>query len=268
MHQYRWLRALARGLFRLILLLPIVALLFAVLVDRGPSGNARLSLFPMAIVALDPFAWICFRNTLIFATVNTFTALFLGIGLGSIAAPRRFWGRAASYGVVAALTAAAPAFLALGVVGLLGPPYAWPWPFSRSGPGSQGASLESWRGLSLWLVWFWTSLPASVAVVMVATVSAIERLEPSWDDAARLAGARTISGLEKRELAAGKATGRAGRRGGLLACAGRTWRSLDSRFAPHGRLPDRGFRDPSRSIAAGRDLGGDGRADRISRAGS
>ena len=190
MHLYRWLRALARGLLRLILLVPIVALLLAVLVDRGPSGNARLSLFPMAIVALDPFAWTCFRNSLIFATVNCFAALILGVGLGWIVARRRFWGRAALYGVVAALSAAAPAFLALGVVGLLGPPYSWPWPFARSGPGGQGASLESWRGLGLWLVWFWTSLPASVAVVMVATVSAVERLEPSWHDAARLAGAR------------------------------------------------------------------------------
>ena len=208
MHPYRWSRALARGLLRLILLLPIVALLLAVLVDRGPSGNARLSLFPMAIVALDPFAWTCFRNTLIFASVNTFAALFVGIGLGWIVARRRFWGRAASYGVVAALSAAAPAFLALGVVGLLGPPYAWPWPFSRTGAGSQGASLESWRGLSLWLVWFWTSLPASVAVVMVATVQAVERLEPSWDDAARLAGAgpfrawRNVSWPLVRPLAA------------------------------------------------------------------
>jgi ABC-type Fe3+ transport system permease subunit len=186
MHQYRWLRALAKGFLRLILLVPVVAILLAVLVDRGPSGTPRLSLFPLALVALDPFAWTCLRNSLIFATISSFAALILGVGLGWIVARRRFWGRTALYGAVAALSAAAPAFLALGVLGLLGPPYGWPWPFST---GSQGASLESWRGLTLWVVWFWTSLPGGVALVMLTTVSSVERLSASWEDAARLAGA-------------------------------------------------------------------------------
>jgi iron(III) transport system permease protein len=172
------------------LLVPVVAILLAVLVDRGPSGTTRLSLFPLALVALDPFASTCVRNSLIFATISSFAALILGVGVGWIVARRRFWGRTALYGAVAALSAAAPAFLALGFVGLFGPPYGWPWPFSTGGPGtSQGASLESWRGLPLWVVWFWASLPGGVALVMLTTVSSVERLVTSWEDAARLAGA-------------------------------------------------------------------------------
>jgi len=171
------------------LLVPVVAILLAILVDRGPSGNGRLSLFPLALVALDPFAWTCVRNSVIFASVSSFAALILGVGLGWIVARRRFWGRTALYGAVAALSAAAPAFLALGVVGLLGSPRGWPWPFSRSDVGSQGASLESWRGLTLWVVWVWTGLPGVVALIMMATVSSVERLVASWEDAARLAGA-------------------------------------------------------------------------------
>jgi ABC-type Fe3+ transport system permease subunit len=38
-------------------------------------------------------------------------------------------------------------------------------------------------------MWLWSTLPGSVAVVMLASVAAVERLEPAWEDAALLAGA-------------------------------------------------------------------------------
>ena len=44
-------------------------------VDRGPDGEPRFSLFPIALLAFDPFAWTCARNSLIFATA---LASFLG----------------------------------------------------------------------------------------------------------------------------------------------------------------------------------------------
>ncbi len=43
-------------------------------------------------------------------------------------------------------------------------------------------------GLPLWIVWIWTTLPWGVALVTVVTAAAVERLEPSWEDAARLTG--------------------------------------------------------------------------------
>ncbi len=44
----------------------------------------------------------------------------------------------------------------------------------------------------MWLLWIWSSLPGAVALVMLATASAVERLEPAWEDAARLTGAGSI----------------------------------------------------------------------------
>ena len=46
-----------------------------------------------------------------------------------------------------------PAFLALGLVGLLGSPRPWPWPWAVSEASAPGASLESWLGLPLWIEW-------------------------------------------------------------------------------------------------------------------
>ena len=68
---YRWLRAAARGAVGLLTVLPALALAVAVLVDRGPDGELRVSFFPIALLAFDPFAWTCARNSLIFATALT-----------------------------------------------------------------------------------------------------------------------------------------------------------------------------------------------------
>ena len=74
----------------------------------------------------------------------------------------------------------------------------------------RGVSLESWRGLPLWIVWIWSTLPWGVALVTLVTAAAVEQLEPSWEDAARLAGRRHVPGLEAAELAAGAAERRPG----------------------------------------------------------
>ena len=52
-------------------------------------------------------------------------------------------------------------------------------------------SLESWSGLPLWLVWVWSAVPAGAALVALVTESPFRRLDPSWHEAARLAGAST-----------------------------------------------------------------------------
>ena len=56
---YRWLRAATRGVVGLLTVLPALALVVAVLVDLGPDGEPRFSLFPIALLAFDPFAWTC-----------------------------------------------------------------------------------------------------------------------------------------------------------------------------------------------------------------
>src|SRR5438105_3985991 len=90
----RWWRAAARGILGGLTVVPALAMVLAVLVDRGPSGAVRISLFPMALLTLDPFVWTCARNSVIFAVVLTMVSLVVGVGLGWAVARRPFWGRA------------------------------------------------------------------------------------------------------------------------------------------------------------------------------
>jgi ABC-type Fe3+ transport system permease subunit len=190
MRVFRWLRSLARCVLGAALLAPAVALPVAIFVDRGPAGETRFSphLFPIALWIFDDFAWTCARNSVIFAVVVSLASLVGGVLMGWVIARRRFWGRWILRPLIVALMAVAPAFVALGLLGVLGGPRPWPWPFAVVNAGITGVSLESWSGLPLWIVWIWTTLPMGVAVVTLATAAAVEQLEPSWEDSARLVG--------------------------------------------------------------------------------
>jgi ABC-type Fe3+ transport system permease subunit len=191
MPSFRWFRMTARGLVSLIQGLPVVALLVAVACDRGPAGGPRLSLhvFPVVLWIFDDFAWTCARNSVFFGLLVSLLALVVGVGLSWVIARRRFWGRPILRAAVTALPAVPPAFAALGILGLLGEPQAWPWPLKSAIAGEAGASLESWRGVPLWIVWLWTTLPGAAVLVALAATGAVERLERTWEDAARLTGA-------------------------------------------------------------------------------
>jgi iron(III) transport system permease protein len=190
----RLMRMTARSVLGLLQLVPAVALILAVCFDRGPAGEPRFSphAFPVVLWIFDDFAWTCARNSVLFALVISLASLLIGVGLGWLLVRRRFWGRPVLHAAVLTVLAAPPAFVALGMLGLIGPPHPWPWPVaarSTEGPGGPGASLESWAGLPLWIMWVWTTLPAAAAFVAFSATAAIERLERSWEDAARLAGA-------------------------------------------------------------------------------
>jgi iron(III) transport system permease protein len=179
----------------LILVAPAIGLTLAVCFDRGPSGEPRLSphLFPLVLWVFDDFAWTCARNSLVFAGVIAFMSLFVGLGVRCLLEWLPSWGRAIFGGMILAMVVVPPAFLALGIRALLAPGHSWPWPswFEWAGE-SPGASLESWRGARLWMVWFWAILPAAGAMMALATEPVLARLEPSWHDAARLAGANRL----------------------------------------------------------------------------
>ncbi len=189
---------LFRTLFRCLLCVfqaaPAVALLVAMLVDEGPTGEARASahFFPLVLWLFDDFAWTCARNSVVFALLVSVASLVVGVGLRCAIARVGSWGRLVLGGAVVALVAVSPAFVALGITGLLGAPQRWPWPFAAVDPGGQGVSLEAWSGLSLWLTWIWATVPAGAAFVALAAESSFRRLDPSWNDAARLAGASKL----------------------------------------------------------------------------
>jgi ABC-type Fe3+ transport system permease subunit len=185
---YRWLRTLARGTVGLLTILPAVALTIAVFIDRGLDGEPRPSLFPIALLALDPFAWTCASNSLIFATMVTGLALIGGVGLGWTLSGHHFPGRGALRAGVASMLAASPACLALGFIGISGMPDPSSWPSALKGATAGGSNLETWHGWPAWVLWIWASLPGPLALVTLTTATALERVQRSWRDAARLAG--------------------------------------------------------------------------------
>lgn len=187
MSGYRWIRGTARVVVGLLTMLPAIALAIALLVDFGPEGEPRLSIFPVALLAFADFTWTCARNSLLFATALTAFSLAVGMGIGLAMSGRPYRGRGVLRTAVASMLAAPPACLALGWIGLLDSHPAWSIPLQEAASGR--LSLESWHGWPAWLLWIWASAPGAVALVAIATAAVHDRIEPSWRDAARLAGA-------------------------------------------------------------------------------
>ncbi|MGP0063082.1 MAG: ABC transporter permease [Isosphaeraceae bacterium] len=185
----RGIRSVTRGILGLLAVVPVAALVLAGPFDRGPAGEPRVSFFPMALLALDPFVWTCARNSLTFAVLVTALSLVAGVGLGWFLARLRFWGQPVLRASSGLLPAASPVVLALGLLGIWGTPGPWPWPISSGRAVEEGVSLETWPGIPLWIFWIWSTLPAAVAIVMLSIASAVERIEPAWEDASQLAGA-------------------------------------------------------------------------------
>ena len=168
-----WLRSVGRlagaGLWALALA-PVLTLPAAAVLDRSPDGAPRASLFPAALAALDPYTWDCARNSLLVAAAVTLAARFVGVGLARLACRRRFLGRPLLSALACSGLVVPPAFGAVGLRALFG-----------DGP-------EPWPGVGWW-AWFWVGLVAGAPAVALATASGLGRVDPSWEDAARLEGA-------------------------------------------------------------------------------
>jgi ABC-type Fe3+ transport system permease subunit len=170
-----WLGLWAGTGLWVVTLAPALALVPAAVLDRGPGGTARVSLFPLALTVLDPLVWDCVWNSVAVALVVAAGSLALGSGLARVCEHWRFSGRPVLWALTLAPLAVPPLVLALGLRG-----WAGPWLAARD---PQLGTLAAWIG------WVWAGLAGGVPLVALATDSALQRFDPGWEDAARLVGA-------------------------------------------------------------------------------
>jgi ABC-type Fe3+ transport system permease subunit len=160
-----------------LVLVPALALVPAAILDRGPDGAVRGTVFHVALAASDPFVWDCVRNSLAAAVVVALGSSVVGVGLARIATRWRFWGRRPLEALARAPVAVFPLFGAIGLRCLLGlgGPVAGVFPSGRVPWG--------WLGL------IWVDLACGVPLVAGGVQRALRRIEPAWEEAARLEGA-------------------------------------------------------------------------------
>jgi ABC-type Fe3+ transport system permease subunit len=151
----------------LLAFVPVAALLPAALVDRGPSGQVRGTLFPAALVLLDDLTWECIRPSVLAAGAAALVSLGLGVAFGSFVARWRFWGQGLLIAAVGIPLAVPPLFGAIGVRALLG----------------DVGNLVGWCILVL------LATLQGMPLVLAAVMSALDRVDPAWEEGARAAGA-------------------------------------------------------------------------------
>ncbi len=181
-----WLRGMGWASGVVVLAAVWVAALAAwpsAVIDRGPDGSTRLSPFPIALTAFDPLVWECARNSLAVASAVAVGSIFLGVGLTLAAGRARPWGRLLLGSSAWVAMAAGPLLVAPGVALILGGPAGWEWLAARSILGISAEGLVRWSALG------WVGLAVGVPLVAMATASAMGRVDPSWAEAARAAGA-------------------------------------------------------------------------------
>jgi len=154
-----------------LILAPVLALVPAAVTDRGPDGYVRGTALYVALAAWDPYVWQGLGNSLVVAMAVTLGSLLLGVALAGAVARRRFWGRAPLASLAAASLAVPPLFGAIGLRHLLARGDA---PFT----GPVG-----------WLALVWVELACAVPWVARRSAAALRRIDPTWEDAARAAGA-------------------------------------------------------------------------------
>ncbi len=140
--------------------LPVALLVPASVLDRGPEGGVRASLFPAAMTLLDPFVWACARNSLVVAAIVAAVSLPVGVALARAVGPWRFWGRPTLEAMAWLPLAMSPAVAALGLAHLV----------RASG---REMFLETPR--DVWIAWgllAWAEACVSAAVLVALEVKA------------------------------------------------------------------------------------------------
>lgn len=171
----RVLGKLARWGLALLALLPMVALVPGAILDRSHEGLLRVSLFPVALALLDHFTWTCLRNSTLAASVTTVLALAIGLGLARAIAGWRFWGRGIARSLICAMVVVPPLFSALGLRHLL---------LDGEDPVAPESAWLSMR----WLALVVSALTLGVPLVVLAVHGALNRVDSTWELAARASG--------------------------------------------------------------------------------
>jgi iron(III) transport system permease protein len=161
----------------LVAVAPTLALIAACVVDRGPTGTVRISVFPVALTVLDPFIWDCLANSAAVSSVVAPISLVLGVSLARIVARWRFWGRWPLALIAWAPLVIPPLFSAIGLKHLL------------ADPGWSLLDGWNWKPNVHWVAFFWAELCLGVPLVALLTCGTLTRLDPNWEAAARACGA-------------------------------------------------------------------------------
>jgi ABC-type Fe3+ transport system permease subunit len=182
----RFPRGLGRvlgGCLLVVLLLPGLAAVPSALLDRGPDGSMRVSVFPLALAVFDPFVWTCVRNSLLAASAIAGLSMVLGVGLGWIAGLGRSWAGAPLRALLVLPLAAGPVLIAASIAWAVGGQAGWDW---LAGKAVFGMSAE---GIVRWAALVWTGVMWGVPLVALATVAGLRRVDPCWLEAALAVGA-------------------------------------------------------------------------------
>ncbi len=173
-----WLASLVLGM---LVVGPLAALGVCALVDVGPDGTTRASLFPAAVAVLDPFVWTTLRHSATVAGIASLAAIvggtIVGRAVGESGGPSRL-----AAVVVLGLAAASPPYLiALGASAWLdvGGSSAW----GRLALGSRWLPVDPG-----WAAWTAAASVPAAALGALVYLQALDALGGSWRDAAALAG--------------------------------------------------------------------------------
>ena len=229
---------------------------FSWIADRPANRGFSPHLFPIALWIFDDFAWTCARNSVIFAVVVSLSSLVGGAFLGWVIGRRRCWGRWLLHPLIVAMVAVPPAFVALGLLGVLGGPRPWPWPFSVVNGGIAGRKprvVEEFATLDR-LDLVDTSVRGRDRDVCV---DCSRRTTATIVGGLSTVGRRVIfQDLEDLDVAFRATVVGPCRCTRLRDVIGRAGAAFDSRAAPHARISSRADRPSHRSVSFGCRLGG------------
>ncbi len=155
---------------------PLAALGVCALVDVGPGGEARASLFPAAVVLLDPFVWTSLRQSAITAGIASLAAIVGGTIVGRVVGRPGGASRAAAMVALGIAAASPPYLIALGASGWL-----------------DAGDSATWRARfpsidAAWAAWVAASVVPGMALGALAYLRALDGLGPWWREAAAMAG--------------------------------------------------------------------------------